>query len=157
LSKALQAEFYSESELIELKEKNELLNDLEILLRRENLSSVPPALEIEMTSACNYSCVMCGRSYLQFHFTRQTNTQLAELLPILPFVKHVTVAGVGENTMSDRLGVLATMLEKFRVESRIFTNGSLIHRQLEALSKFTKVCVSFDGANAETFGVQRRG
>ncbi|MFH0780608.1 MAG: radical SAM/SPASM domain-containing protein [Pseudomonadota bacterium] len=140
-----------------LKERNARLNSLEILLQKTTISSVPPSMEIEMTSACNYSCVICGRSYHRFQFTAQNDSKLYRLLSVLPYVKHVTVAGVGENTMSDRLLVLALMLQAFDCDSKIFTNGSLIHRQLDALCRFKRVCVSFDGATSETFETQRRG
>jgi MoaA/NifB/PqqE/SkfB family radical SAM enzyme len=147
----------SSDKLLILKERNARLNDLEMLLQKATISSIPPSMEIEMTSACNYHCVMCGRSYHKFQRTAQNDSKLDKLLSVLPYVKHVTVAGVGENTMSDRLVALAWMLQKFDCDSRIFTNGSLIHRQLEALSLFKKVCISFDGAKAETFETQRRG
>ncbi|MBK9387840.1 MAG: radical SAM protein [Planctomycetes bacterium] len=143
--------------LLELKEKNQYLNDLEILLGRDELQSFPSDLEIEMTSYCNYACVMCGRSYLTFAFTRQDDAQMAQLVPILPYVSHVTIAGVGENTMSGKIGLLAKMLERFRCDSRLFTNGSFIDRKLDAVRRFRKVCVSFDGGTAETFQTQRRG
>ncbi|WP_143735730.1 radical SAM protein [Microbulbifer mangrovi] len=148
---------FSSRKLKQLKLLNDQLNNLEILLKRDHLESIPPALEIEMSSYCNYACVMCGRSWLTFHFNRQSNDQLALLLPILPFLNHVTIAGVGENTTSDRLLVWAMLLEKFQIESRIFTNGSMIHRQLDALSRFSKVCISFDGGFADSFEAQRRG
>jgi len=140
-----------------LKERNDHLNTLELLLGRDQLESVVPDLEIEMSSYCNYACVMCGRSWNAFQFTRQTDEQLRRLLPVMPYIRHVTIAGVGENTTSDRLDVFARMCEVFGVETRIFTNGSMIHLQLEALARFTKVCVSFDGGSAETFELQRRG
>jgi len=49
------------------------------------------------------------------------------------------------------------MLDRFDCDSRIFTNASFIHRQLDALSRFRRVCVSFDGAEPRTFEAQRRG
>ena len=143
--------------LKKLKDLNDHFNNLEALVGRDRLESIPPALEIEMSSYCNYACVMCGRSWMSFHFNRQSNSQLAILLPALPYINYVTIAGVGENTTSDRLLVLAKLLETFKVKCRIFTNGSMIHKQLDALGRFSKVCISFDGGNAESFETQRRG
>ncbi|MCB9882116.1 MAG: radical SAM protein [Planctomycetes bacterium] len=144
-------------ELLLLKERNDYLNTLELLLRRDRLESVVPDLEIEMSSYCNYACVMCGRSWKTFQFKRQTDVQLLRILPALPYLRHVTIAGVGENTSSNRLGLFARLCERFCVQTRIFTNGSMIHRQLDTLARFDKVCVSFDGGTAETFEGQRRG
>jgi len=140
-----------------LKERNDLLNTLELLLQRDELQSVVPSLEIEMSSFCNYACVMCGRSWYSFQFARQSDQQLLQVLRVMPYLRHITIAGVGENTTSDRLEVFARMTQVFDVETRIFTNGSKIHEQLDALSRFDKVCVSFDGGTAATFETQRRG
>ena len=145
------------STLLALKERNDMLNTLEVLLRRDELQSVMPDLEIEMSSYCNLACAMCGRSWHTFQFKQQTDAQLLKIAPVLPYIRHVTIAGVGENTTSDRLNLFARLCEIFHVDSRIFTNGLLIHRQLDTLSRFSKVCVSFDGGTAESLEAQRRG
>lgn len=140
----------------ELKDKNEIVNNLEILLQKENLRSVPPFLEIEMTSFCNFRCVMCSRSMMKFLHAQQNDQQILEISKILPYVKHVTIAGVGEPCSSSKLDILSRVLELFQCKALMFTNGSLLHRQIDAASRLDTVNVSFDGPNERIMAAQRR-
>ncbi|MFO1419172.1 MAG: hypothetical protein U1E83_10945 [Methylotetracoccus sp.] len=145
------------AQLLRLKARNGFLNTLELLLRRDRLESVVPDLEIETSSYCNYSCVMCGHGWFPMQYNSLDDAHLNRLAPILPYVRHVTICGVGETTSAEALDDLSRMMSLFRCATRLFTNGSLIHRRLDALARMDKVCVSFDGASSETFQAQRRG
>ncbi len=140
----------------ELKEKNERLNNLELLLGRTELESFPPHLEIEMTSFCNLRCIMCSRSMLKFYFTKQNNAQILEICRILPYVKKVTIAGVGEPCYSNKLSILSKVLKTFDCTTVMFTNGTMLHNQLDAAARFAVVSISFDGPSQEIIGAQRR-
>lgn len=152
----LQKNHYPDDKLSELKDKNELLNNLEILLQKTQIESIPPYLEIEMTSFCNFRCVMCSRSMMKFLHTQQNDQQILQISKILPYVKYVTIAGVGEPCASKKLDILSRMLDLFKCSTLMFTNGSLLHNQLDAASRFARVNISFDGPNEKILGAQRR-
>lgn len=156
LDNFLQTNRYPDEKLNELKNKNEILNNLEILLQKTAIESIPPYLEIEMTSFCNFRCVMCSRSMMKFLHTQQNDQQILQISKILPFVKYVTIAGVGEPCASKKLNILSKMLELFKCSTLMFTNGSLLHNQLDAASRFARVNISFDGPNEKILSAQRR-
>lgn len=156
LNKLLEKQTFSQEKLAELKNKNDTLNNLEILLQKDEITSFPPNLEIEMTSYCNFRCIMCSRSMMKFYYTRQNDLQILEISKILPFVKNVTIAGVGEPCVSNKLDILSRVTKAFGCYTILFTNGSMLHEQLEAVSRFSRVNVSFDGPSEEILGTQRR-
>lgn len=156
LDQFLQKNQYQDEKLTELKNKNEFLNNLEILLQKTEIESIPPYLEIEMTSFCNFRCVMCSRSMMKFLHTQQNDQQILQISKILPYVKYVTIAGVGEPCASRKLDILSRVLDAFKCSTIMFTNGSLLHKQLDAASRFARVNISFDGPNEEILGAQRR-
>lgn len=156
LDNFLQTHQHDGSKLAELKDKNELVNNLEILLQKTEIESIPPYLEIEMTSFCNFRCVMCSRSMMKFLHTQQNDQQILQISKILPFVKFVTIAGVGEPCASKKLDILSRVLETFKCSTIMFTNGSLLHNHLNAASRFARVNISFDGPNERILGAQRR-
>ena len=156
LENFLQANLFPAEKLSALKDKNEVLNNLEILLKKTAIESVPPYLEIEMTSFCNFRCVMCSRSMMKFLHTQQNDQQILQISKILPYVKYVTIAGVGEPCASNKLDILSKVLELFGCSTLMFTNGSLLHNQLDAVCRFARVNISFDGPNEKILGAQRR-
>ena len=156
LDNFLQTNRFPDDKLSELKDKNETLNNLEILLQKTEIESIPPYLEIEMTSFCNFRCVMCSRSMMKFLHTQQNDQQILQISKLLPFVKYVTIAGVGEPCASKKLDILSKMLGLFKCSTLMFTNGSLLHNQLDAASRFSRVNISFDGPNEKILSAQRR-
>lgn len=138
-----------------LRELNTTLNNLEIILGRHTLGSVPPILYLDITNRCNFRCRMCYQS--QSHFLRQNliNNHLAILINKLPYITDITVAGLGEPLLSKNLPPLAEQAKALQCNTTIITNGSLIAGSIPLLKQFSTVSISFDGSESETFEALR--
>lgn len=145
----------TKEQIDELRAKNTTLNDLEILLHKEVLDSVPPVLYLDITNRCNFRCRMCYQS--KSHFLRQnlTNAHLAIVMEMLPYLTDITVAGLGEPLLSKNLAPFAEQAKALHCHTTIITNGSLIPGNIQVLKQFSTVSISFDGAEATTFEALR--
>lgn len=138
---------------------NRQANHLEVLLQRATIQTYPSRLTLEPTSACNYRCTMCS----QGHYTERPSyfeiddTAVERALPILEFVENLATQVTGEPTLSLQFGKIANYATSHGVYIDMITNGSLLHKTNADLSKFSVVCVSFDGATKEVFEAQRVG
>ena len=143
--------------LLELKTKNELLNNLEILIGKPYLSSIPSHLEIEFTNACNLRCYMCYQSNHKVNYAQVSDNTLSHVIGMLPYVKTILIAGLGEQLLYQRLGIFLETAADYLCEVSMFTNGHLVHRHLDIFKHLSLLTVSFDGATPEVFETQRHG
>ena len=146
-----------EGELYELKSKNSLLNKLEILLERPVIDSFPPWLEVEFTNACNLRCFMCYQSNHDITYAQMSDETLGQVINILPFVKTILIAGLGEQLLYQKLGLFLKNAKHCLCDVQMFTNGHLIHKNLDIFKYISKLTISFDGATKEDFETQRYG
>ncbi|MCP4752922.1 MAG: radical SAM protein [Proteobacteria bacterium] len=140
-----------------LREGNETLNDLEILLQKDEIKSVPSTIYLDITNVCNFRCKMCYQSKMDFKKTKLMNDHMAMVILMLPYMRFITVAGLGEPLLSDSLQTFSESAKNLRCHTCLITNGSLIRKRLEILKHFSLVSISFDGAVAETFETLRHG
>lgn len=158
LARLLQGRRHVYSENVKLlRERNETLNNLEILLGKETIRSVPSTIYLDVTSVCNFRCKMCYQSQSHFPQTKIFNEHMAIVIDMLPYFGNITVAGLGEPLLCKRLRVFSEAAKALRCHTRLVTNGSLIRNRLETLENFSIVSISFDGAVAETFETLRHG
>jgi len=143
--------------LLELKNKNELLNNLEILLGKTSLDSIPPWLEVDLTNACNIRCYMCYQSSHDVTYNQMHDDDLKSVLAILPYVKTVLIAGHGEQLLYQKLDYFLESAKRFLCDVQMFTNGLLVHKHLRLFGYISKLTISFDGATKEVFETQRYG
>lgn len=141
--------------IAQVRAKNITLNNLEILLHRERIDSVPPVLYLDITNRCNFRCRMCYQS--TSHFLRQNliNDHMAIVVDMVPYLTEITVAGLGEPLLSKNLLSLAERANTLHCHTSVITNGSLIPANLHILKHFSTVSISFDGAEAKTFEALR--
>ena len=141
--------------IAELHAKNNTLNNLEILLQKDAIDSVPPILYLDITNRCNFRCRMCYQS--TSHFLRQNliNEHMAVILDMAPYLTEITIAGLGEPLLSKNLLSLAERAQMLHCHTSLITNGSLIPANLPTLKRFSSVSISFDGAEAKTFETLR--
>lgn len=138
---------------------NRQTNYLEILLRRTNVQTYPSRMTLEPTSACNYRCTMCSQGFYTerpSYFEVDDDT-IERSLPVLEFVENLATQVTGEPTLSLQLGKIANYASSHGVYIEMITNGSLLHKTNADLSKFSIICISFDGASKEIFEAQRVG
>ncbi len=138
-------------EILELRKRNEFLNNLEILLKKETITSIPSTLYLDITNICNFRCRMCYQSKSHFLQSEISSLHMFEIVKMMPYLSHITVAGLGEPLLSKNLVIFVDQARKYHCETHIITNGSLIASRLEALKKFSKISISFDAATAKTF------
>lgn len=143
--------------LHELKNKNELLNNLEILAGKSYLSSFPSHLEIEFTNACNLRCFMCYQSSLKVDYTQIEINTLNNVVSILPYVKTILIAGLGEQLVYRRIVEFLEIATGYSCDVSMFTNGLLAHTCLDIFRHISHLTVSFDGATRDVFETQRHG
>ena len=134
-----------------LREKNEYLNNLEILLQKDAITSIPSTLYLDITNACNFRCKMCYQSKSHFLQTNLSNNHMLKVIESMPFLSNITVAGLGEPLLSKNIEPFTIRAKTLHCTTHLITNGSLIPGNIDALKNFSKVSISFDAANAQTF------
>jgi MoaA/NifB/PqqE/SkfB family radical SAM enzyme len=140
-----------------LKRANALLGDLEALTGAARVHSVPPHLEVDPSSQCNFRCLMCHQSKLEMGNARLGASDIDVLVDRLPYVDRLMIAGLGEPLLSPNIEPLLRQAARFGCRTHVFTNGELIQQRLDALKLANRVSVSFDGATRETFETLRPG
>jgi radical SAM protein with 4Fe4S-binding SPASM domain len=124
--------------------------------------SLPTALQVEVTGACNLSCQMCLVSYRP-RLGRSAHLSLSSLrslLDDLPSLREVTLQGLGEPLLVRDLEAMVREASSRGIRVGLNTNGTLLtaakSRALIAAG-LDWLHVSVDGACQETFAAIRVG
>jgi MoaA/NifB/PqqE/SkfB family radical SAM enzyme len=124
---------------------------------------LPPALQVEVTSACNLRCAMCLVSY------RPPVNKVAGTMPLalfqqllgdLPDLRQLTLQGLGEPLLAPELLTMIRMAKRRAVRVGFNSNATLLNARRAAElvdSEVDWLHVSLDGADAETFEPIRAG
>ena len=129
--------------------------------------TTPPHLldiDIEITSWCNYSCIMCGRSFIE--------QKTREYMP-LEMVKKIAdeakkmgvysfVIGTGCESMvhPQIVEVLKTLFSANAIDYRLLSNGFLLNDDILQVivdNQIGHLNISLDAATPETYKIVRRG
>jgi MoaA/NifB/PqqE/SkfB family radical SAM enzyme len=156
--RARTATLFSYENLTDQQRQNIELNAREMNEGATVLASVPQRLVLELTNACNLSCIMCGRHAADFEIRHFKVEWLDQLAPILDQVTEVTLFGWGEPTVHPRFRHIVEYLDRFPVKKYILTNGTLLNRFTDLIiDTVDMLAVSLDGANPSTNDSIRRG
>lgn len=139
---------------------NSQINIQEIDNIQLELISYPRRIVLEMTSACNINCIMCGRdSNNKFVNTYLDISILDSLKDVLPHVEEVTLFGWGEPTIHPRFKNFLAILGEYNVRKYFVTNGMLLHKLVDAIIEYKVdiIAISLDGATAKTNNAIRMG
>ncbi len=140
----------------DLKRKNLLLNDLEILLGRSRLASFPHRMELDPTNECNLRCRGCRHGITKdFHHTELRRDYVEILSEAFPFTDYMYPIGTGEPTMSSTLPVLIDEASRHGVKVDMLTNGTILEKAHLPWEKFYRLGISVDGATEETMRALR--
>ena len=142
------------------KRSNEELMELEISLKKTEVSYYPVSLQIEHTDRCNASCIMCSHYFTRNHDTGDCDETLFSILDdILPFVKTVTMQGMGEPFLHPRINELIRHYSMFGIKMNCSTNASIMNGELATLIRdcFYDINISCDACTAETYEKIRKG
>lgn len=122
----------------------------------------PYSLIINISSYDNLKCRMCP--FLELHNNPQfmTTETFKQVLPVLPFISMVHFTGIGEPLFNKDLILFINLAKEKNSKIKIWltTNGTLLTESLskELIKlKIDKICISIDGAKAETVESIRRG
>jgi len=130
----------------------------------------PSFIQVEVTTICNYRCEMCWLGLLHLdevkerykgRFKHMTFAQFEKIFRDIKYTECVLLQGIGEPFLNPDIFDMIHLLHDRRCPHIwIITNGSTLTREVSREIIDTKVgelCVSIDGATAETFEKIRRG
>lgn len=139
--------------------RNTHLNLQELEHTKKSLESYPRRIVLELTSACNLRCIMCGRSAADFKDTFFKLSHLEKIKDTLEHAEEVTLFGWGEPTVHPKFIEILKYLNNYPVRKYFVTNGMTLDKIKDALFEYKVdiVAISIDGANAETNNKIRRG
>ncbi|MCR5701975.1 MAG: radical SAM protein [Lachnospiraceae bacterium] len=134
------------------RQDNSSLNEHEAINGITNLKSYPRRLVLEMTSACNINCKMCGRNAVDFKPTVFNPEWLEIFEPITEYVEEVTLLGWGEPTLHPQFSDFLKWGDEHGLRKFFCTNGTRLDMLLDDIFKYNVelLTVSLDGADAKT-------
>lgn len=124
---------------------------------------LPTRLQVEVTAACNLACRMCIVAYRPPQSRVRATMTLARfeaLLDEAPETREVVLQGIGEPLLCPDLVAMVRAAAARGIATGFNTNATLLtERKSRELVRagLDWVCVSLDGATAETFEAIRHG
>ena len=145
--------------LTDKQKENTDLNLKEIDEGKIVLQSYPRRLVLELTNACNLSCVMCGRNATNFKLTRFDMDIFRKLEPLFDTIEEVTLMGWGEPSIHPNFLEMLEIINRHSARKYFCTNGMTLDKIKDAIFdyKVDVFAVSLDGATYETNNKIRRG
>lgn len=130
--------------------------------KSKRLPYMPVRMWVELTSDCNYRCVMCpnkdldslDRGLMDFDLYKKIIDEAAGA------VFEINLAHRGESLLHPQVVQAIQYAEERRIFTRLHTNGSLLTEQLSReiiASGLDRLSFSFDGYDRETYEKIRRG
>lgn len=118
------------------------------------MSEYPKELIIGLTNLCNANCKFCYRRDTELEprwFPLGTYMKLLKELG--NHLEIVEFSGIGEPLLNQEFPAFVefTRMNFPKIKIQIATNGSLINRHFEAVSKLDKVWVSLNAASSESY------
>lgn len=138
--------------LTEAREQNSFLNRKEALENKTELISYPQRIVLEMTSACNIHCKMCGRNAVNFKPTFFNKNWLKIFEPITDKIEEITLLGWGEPTLHPEFPEFLKWGYERELRKFFCTNGTKLRALKEDIFRYQVelLTVSLDGATAAT-------
>jgi radical SAM protein with 4Fe4S-binding SPASM domain len=126
------------------------------------LPYLPVRLWVELTSHCNYRCIMCpnrdlkreDKGFMEFSLYKKIVDEARE------FVFDINLAHRGESMLSPELIEAIEYAKKNNLYTRLHTNGSLLTEDLSLRiirSGLDRLSFSFDGYDKDTYERIRKG
>ncbi len=131
--------------------------------RKSNvLPYFPVRLWVELTSSCNYRCVMCPNKDLKREDKGFMDLELYEKIvdEAREFVFDINLAHRGESLLHPHLVEAIVYAKNKKLFTRLHTNGSLLSESLSRQiihAGLDRISFSFDGYGKETYERIRRG
>jgi MoaA/NifB/PqqE/SkfB family radical SAM enzyme len=136
---------------------HQLQQTLAVRFRPSRLHYLPTKLQLETTNRCNLGCIECYRTNLDFE-AKIGDLSLANCRSILeqfPYLRSVSLFGLGEPLLNPELGDMLEYLRKDRANVRpyITTNGTLLDEERVSMlvRHHVDLTVSLNAATPDTY------
>jgi len=144
------------NKILNIKIKNALLNEIEILQRKYILKSKPRNLQIVLTTNCNLDCIMCGLP--RQHYSLSSDTK-ASIISYMPYLEKIIWQG-GEPLLYPNFKDLLKITTEYDIEQTITTNGLLLDQEfldtIKSIKSKIYLNMSIDATDSETYSKIRR-
>ena len=136
---------------------NYILALREVAQKRTIYRHLPVIMHVEMSSFCNCACIMCTHCYERNDHARYLDFSLFERF--LPTCRWAVINGIGEPFIHPDIVKILSRMKHYGVRLSLTTNAQYLPDDVLPLigDVFQRICVSCDGAAAETFEEIRRG
>lgn len=145
--------------LTKIQRANSQLNEQEALHSITQAQSFPRRIVLEMTSACNIHCKMCGRTATNFTPTVFDTKWLSIFEPIADKIEEVTLLGWGEPTLHPKFSEFLAWAHRYKLRKYFCTNGTRLGELMDDIFRYEVelITISLDGAEAKTNNTIRCG
>lgn len=157
---SLQDDLLKSKKYNDLKKLNLMKVFLEVNGKKAFMHSLPAHLQLEHTTYCNATCIMCDH-YIS-HNRNAKHLQLAtvsRLESILPYISLIVMHGNGEPFLNPDIIEIMELYKSYGV--KISTNTNLSHLNDDICSELSTICeslqISCDGCDKETYEGIRQG
>ena len=151
-AKLLAANILKKIKGLDDREKNILLNEIEIADKKVVLKSLPRVLEVELTQNCNLKCKMC-KSYSKTNGYEELNeSQISVLVDLFKYIETIIYIG-GEPLIYKNIETLFDVANKFHIKQEMITNGLLLTKEIikKIVDYDIKVTLSIDSLNKDIY------
>jgi radical SAM protein with 4Fe4S-binding SPASM domain len=126
------------------------------------LPYLPVRLWVELTSDCNYSCVMCPNKDLRKEDRGLMPLELFKKIvdEAADWVFEINLAHRGESLLHSQIPEIVALAREKKIFTRLHTNGSLLTEDLSRRlieEGLDRLSISFDGFDKATYEKIRRG
>jgi tetratricopeptide (TPR) repeat protein len=116
----------------DIKLKNLILGETEILQNKIILKSKPVKMHVVLTTKCNLKCIMCNVCTNEYTISKN---YIEIIKGYLPYLEEISWQG-GELFLYDKFEELIKLAAKYKVEQEFVTNGLLLDkRRIEMVAK----------------------
>lgn len=136
-----------------------------MLIHRDELPKsfkidMPEIYQVEVSSVCNYDCIMCPRNL----YERKDKTPFIDINLVKKLVDEGAFEGsyfvelqmTGEPLLYPNIGDVIHLIKSTKAKVGLSTNGSLIHKKIDELSELDYMTISVDSIS-DYSSIRRKG
>ncbi len=139
---------------------NGLINNLERILGREKIFSLPQILQVEISSACNLKCDICARNEFDYGPGNLPLASFESLKFIFPSLKRLILHGYGEPLAHPDFVKIMEIVAPYKCHKSFYTNGTLLSgdkARATLVGNINEIAISIDSTKKDTFEKIRKG
>lgn len=139
---------------------NEFLGLVSYKLHLNKLHYQPVDIQIEPTSKCNLSCIMCGRTYLNRMNGNMNYQNFKKIINQFLYLRFLTLQGLGEPLLNPDIFKMIKFAKSKGIEVRISSNATLLtpeNSKKLVSTGLDSIYLSIDGASPKTYKSIRKG